>query len=167
MDLTTFQPLDIILVCGLPGSGKSVFSKQYFAESGRDRVNRKEIHRLLYEMIHFGKRWTETEFDALDEHLVKHVERKIIEQLLQNKQKVLVDNTSVSESSRKSYVAIAEQMHKSIGAIFLQIPPATCLQRNREREDPVPERVISNLAAAIDLPRTEEGFKAVLVLKDY
>lgn len=167
MDLSKLETLDIVLVCGLPGSGKSAFSKQYFSNSGRDRVNRKEIHRLLYEMIHFGKRWTEQEFDAVDEHLVKHVERKIIEQLLQNNQKVLVDNTSVSESSRKSYVGIAQQMHKTIGAIFLQTPPATCLKRNREREDPVPERVISNLAAAIDLPGTEEGFKAVLVIKDY
>jgi tRNA uridine 5-carbamoylmethylation protein Kti12 len=167
MDLTKFQPLDIILVCGLPGSGKSKFSKRFFADSGRDRVNRKEIHRLLYEMIHFGKRWTEKEFDALDDHLVKHVERKIIEHLLQNNQKVLVDNTSVSESSRKTYIGIAQQMHKSIGAIFLHTPPATCLARNREREDPIPERVISNLAAAIDLPRSEEGFKEVLVLKDY
>ena len=167
MDLSNFHPLDIILVCGLPGSGKSEFSRQFFADSGRDRVNRKEIHRLLYEMIHFGKRWTEMEFDALDEHLVKHVERKIIEQLLQNNQKVLVDNTSVSESSRKAYISIAHQMRKSIGAIFLHTPPATCLQRNREREDPVPERVISNLAAEIDLPGTAEGFKEVLVLKDY
>jgi predicted kinase len=118
-------------------------------------------------MIHFGKRWSEKEFDAVDEHLVKHVERKIIEQLLQSKQKVLVDNTSVSESSRKTYIGIAQQMHKTIGAIFLHTPASTCLQRNREREDPVPERVISNLAATIDLPRTEEGFKTVLVLEDY
>ena len=167
MDLTKFDSIDILLVCGLPGSGKSVFSKQFFSNSGRDRVNRKEIHRLLYEMIHFGKRWTEQEFDAVDEHLVKHVERKIIEQLLQKNQKVLIDNTSVSESSRKTYVGIAQQMHKTIGAVFLHTPPATCLKRNREREDPVPERVISNLAAAIDLPRPEEGFKAVLVLRDY
>jgi predicted kinase len=167
MDLSTFHTLDIILVCGLPGSGKSEFSRQFFADSGRDRVNRKEIQRLLYEMIHFGKRWTEMEFDTLDEHLVKHVERKIIEQLLQNKGKVLVDNTSVSESSRKTYVGIAQQMHKTIGAIFLHTPAATCLQRNREKDDSVPERVISNLAAAIDLPRAEEGFKTVLVLKDY
>ena len=167
MDLTKFESIDILLVCGLPGSGKSVFSKQYFSNSERDRVNRKEIQRLLYEMIHFGKRWTEQEFDTVDEHLVKHVERKIIEQLLQKNQKVLVDNTSVSESSRKTYVGIAQQMHKTIGAIFLHTPAATCLQRNRERDDPVPERVISNMAAAIDLPATEEGFKAVLALKDY
>ena len=167
MDLSKFLPLDIILVCGLPGSGKSVFSKQYFANSGRDRVNRKEIHRLLYEMLHFGEQWTEKEFDEIDDFLVKHVERKIIEHLLQNKQKVLIDNTSVSESSRKTYVGIAHQMHKTIGAIFLQTPPATCLERNRSREDPVPERVISNLAATIDIPRSEEGFKELLILKDY
>jgi len=167
MDLSKFLPLDIILVCGLPGSGKSVFSRQYFANSGRARINRKEIHRLLYEMIHFGENWTEKEFDEIDDFLVKHVERKIIEHLLQNKQKILVDNTSVSESSRKTYVGIAHQMHKTIGTIFLHMPPATCMERNRSREDPVPERVISNLAAAMDIPRTEEGFKELLILKDY
>ena len=69
MDLSKLETLDIVLVCGLPGSGKSAFSKQYFSNSGRDRVNRKEIHRLLYEMIHFGKRWTEKEIDELEEEL--------------------------------------------------------------------------------------------------
>jgi predicted kinase len=167
MDLSKFHPLDVVVVCGLPGSGKSKFAAEFFADTGRDRVNRKEIHRLLYEMIHFGKKWSEKEFDALDDFLVKHVERKIIEHLLQNKQKVLVDNTSVSESSRKAYLGIAHQMHKTIGAIFLNATPLTCLQRNRSREDPVPERVISNLAASIDLPRIEEGFREVLIVRDY
>jgi predicted kinase len=167
MDLAKFRHLDMVLVCGLPGSGKSRFAAEFFADSGRDRVNRKEIHRLLYEMIHFGKKWSETEFDELDDFLVKHVERKIIEHLLQNKQKVLVDNTSVSASSRKTYLGIAHQMHKTIGVIFLQTPPLKCMERNRGREDPVPERVISNLAAAIDLPTVQEGFREVLVLKGY
>ena len=167
MGLAKFHHLDMVLVCGLPGSGKSRFAAEFFADSGRDRVNRKEIHRLLYEMIHFGKKWSETEFDELDDFLVKHVERKIIEHLLQNKQKVLVDNTSVSASSRKTYLGIAHQIHKTIGVIFLQTPPLKCMERNRGREDPVPERVISNLAAAIDLPTVQEGFREVLVLKGY
>ena len=167
MDLAKFQSLDMVLVCGLPGSGKSRFAAEFFADSGRDRVNRKEIHRLLYEMIHFGKKWSETEFDELDDFLVKHVERKIIEHLLQNKQKVLVDNTSVSASSRKTYLGIAHPMHKTIGVVFLLTPPLKCMERNRGREDPVPERVISNLAAAIDLPTVQERFREVLVLKGY
>jgi len=156
--------LDIVIVCGLPESGKSHFSREFFQDSGRDRVNRKEIHRMLYEMIHFGKKWSEKEFDVLDESLVKHVERRIIEHLLQRNQKVLIDNTSVSASSRKTYVDIAQKMHKTIGVIFLNTPTLTCLERNRGREDPVPERVISNLATAIDYPKAEEGFKEVIIM---
>ena len=89
----------------------------------------------------------------------------VVDELLQNKQKVLIDNTSVSAESRKSYVGIANQMHKSIGVIFLHTPAATCMERNRALPDPVPERVIPNLAAAIDLPRAEEGFREILVFK--
>jgi len=165
MDLEKFRDLDVVLVCGLPGSGRSQFVSEHFKDSGRNRVNRKELHRLLYEMIHFGGQWSEAKFDALDEFLVKHVERKIIEHLLQNKQKLVVDNTSVSAESRKAYLGIAQQMHKSIGVIFLHTPAAACLERNRASPDPVPERVIANLAAAIDLPRAEEGFREILVLK--
>jgi len=165
MDLSAFHSLDVVLVCGLPGSGKSHFAAEHFRDTGRNRVNRKELHRLLFEMIHFGGKWTEAQFDAIDDFLVKHVERKIIEHLLQNKQKVLIDNTSVSAESRKRYVTIAQQMRKSIGVIFLHTPAATCMERNLARPDPVPERVIPNLAAAIDLPRAEEGFRESLVLK--
>jgi bifunctional polynucleotide phosphatase/kinase len=144
MDLSPFESLDVVLVCGLPGSGKSHFCRSRFQSSGRLRVNRKEIRRLLYEMLAFGK--------------------KIIEHLLQNRQKVLIDNTSVSASSRKSYVAIAQGMRKSIGLVFLDVPARRCLEQNRLREDPVPEMVISNLAAAVDPPRQDEGFQEVLIL---
>ena len=140
MDLSAFHSLDVVLVCGLPGSGKSHFAAEHFRDTGRNRVNRKELHRLLFEMIHFGGEWTEAQFDAIDDFLVKHVERK-------------------------RYVTIAQQMPKSIGVIFLHTPAATCMERNLARPDPVPERVIPNLAAAIDLPRAEEGFRGILVLK--
>jgi bifunctional polynucleotide phosphatase/kinase len=166
MDLRRFQDVDLVMVCGLPGSGKSQFAKTYFQASGRKRVNRKEIRRLLYEMTNFGEGWTEQRFDSADDFLVKHVERKIIEHLLQNRNRVLVDNTSVSADSRKAYVAMARQMRKSIGIVFLHTPTLLCLENNRRRADPVPEMAISNLAAALDLPRPEEGFKEVLIVEN-
>jgi tRNA uridine 5-carbamoylmethylation protein Kti12 len=166
MDITRFRNLDCILVCGLPAAGKSEFAKEYFQGTGWDRVSRKEIHRMLYEMIHFGKKWSEEHFDALDDFLVKHVERKIIEHLLQNRQKVLIDTTSVSAASRKNYVSIARNMRKSIGVIFINTKTLTCLERNREKEDPIPEKVIAALSASIELPTREEGFKEVLVINE-
>jgi predicted kinase len=167
MDLGRFQNLDIIVVCGLPGSGKSHFASAGFSGTGRLRVNRKELRRLLFEMTHFGQKWTEKDFASSDEFLVGHVERKILEHFLQNHKKLLIDNTSMSQESRKAYIAIARQAGKSIGAIFLDTPVARCLERNRSREDAMPERVIAILQAEKQLPDTAEGYKEVLVLTNY
>ena len=167
MDLERFRVLDIVLVCGLPGSGKSHFSDTYFNRDGRKRINRKELRRLLYEMTNFGQPWHEDFFNDYDEMLVKHVERKILEHLLQNRQPVLIDNTSVSVQSRQYYVGVAHQARKSIGAIFLNVPIAKCLARNRNRDDQMSESIISNLYASLELPAKTEGFHEVAVLADY
>ncbi len=165
MDLSRFHSLDMVLVCGLPGSGKSHLAGMYFRESGRKRINRKEIRKLLYEMTSFGEPWNENLFGRVDEHLVHHVERKTCEHLLQNRQKLLIDNTSVTTASRAGYISLAHQMHRSIGVIYLATPPGLCMERNRDREDPVPESVISNLAAEAVPPSRAEGFEEVLILK--
>lgn len=167
MDLTRFQSLDAVLICGLQGAGKSHFAKTYFAEGGRKRVNRKEIRRLLYEMTNFGEPWREEYFNDHDEILVNHVERKIIEHLLQNRQLVLIDDTNVSAEARSEYVAIAKRLGKTIGAIFLDLPLKLCLERNRARDDQLSESIITNLYAELELPAKEEGFKELLILRNY
>ncbi len=167
MEIARFEAVAIILVCGLPGSGKSHFSKAHYQGSERRRINRKEIRRHLYEMLNFEEKWSEENFDDLDEFLVKHVERKIIEQLLHNKQKLLVDNTSVTKSSRKAYIDLANKTRRNIGIIFLNTPVKLCLQRNTQRYDPVPGTVITNLSAALELPSKDEGLSEVLILDDY
>jgi predicted kinase len=167
VEIRSFQNLDIVLVCGLPGSGKSHFAGTHFKASDRQRVNRKEIRRFLFEMTHFGAQWSEKEYASHDEFLVKHVERKIIEQLLQEKKKLLLDNTNISSEARKLYVTLARQLGKSIGAIFLDTPVALCLERNRGRADSLPETVISRLVAEKQLPDVSEGFKDVLVIASY
>ncbi len=167
MDLKKFDNLDIVLICGLPASGKSHFSRQFFLKSGRKRVSRKEIRRLIYEMTSFGETWDESMFSHVDENLVKHTERKVIEHLLVNSGKVLVDNTSITAASRKMYLSVAGRFNKSIGIIFLNTPAIKCLERNKNSGAPVPGTVISNLSAALALPARDEGFSQILVIDDY
>ena len=166
-DLANFHQFDIILVCGLPGAGKSHFSRKEFMDKGRKRVNRKEIRRLLYEMTNFGEIWSEQDFSSVDEHLVKHTERKIIEHLLGSGEKIIVDNTSVTPDSRKLYQQIADRMNKSTGVIFLDTAISVCMERNRNIDDPVPGSVISKLAASKSLPVKSEGFKRILIVNNY
>ena len=169
MILEQFRRSDIVLVCGLPGSGKSFFAKKYFAKAGRKRVNRKEIRQYLYEMITFNDKYSEDKFDLVDEALVKHIEKKIIEHLLQLGERILVDNMSISATSRELYLEIAKRSKKTISAIFINTDLVTCLKRNRERAagEVVADSIISNLVARVEYPDRKEGFAEVLVLDKF
>ena len=170
MMLEQFRRCDILLICGLPGSGKSFFSRKYFAKSGRKRVSRKEIMQNLYEMLTFNEEWAEDKFSAVDENLVKHLEKKIIEHLFQLGEPLLIDNMSLNSSSREPYVTLAHRSKKTISAIFINTDLATCLKRNKEREsakEVVAESLIPNLFAKIEYPDRKEGFKDVLVIDKF
>ncbi len=167
MDTSSFLDLDIVVVCGLPGAGKSHFSRAYFKDTDFKRVNRKIIRKALYEMTNFDEQWKNEYFNEKDEYLVKHVERKIIEHYLHKSRKVLIDNTSVTKDSRKNYVRIAREMNKSIGVIFINTSVNTCIERNRKSQDKIPEIVISNLYAKIEIPQKDEGFKRVKKIDNY
>ncbi|MCL2293877.1 MAG: ATP-binding protein [Spirochaetes bacterium] len=169
MTLEQFRKSDIVLVCGLPGSGKSYFAKKYFAKSGCKRVSRKNIRQYLYEMLTFGDKWSDDKFDLVDENLVKHLERKTAEHFLQLGEKILIDNMSISSASRKDYITLAKQNKKTISAIFINTDIATCLKRNRERppEDVVADSVIANLVATVEYPDRREGFKDVLIIDKF
>jgi predicted kinase len=166
LDLSKMHTYDIILVCGLPSSGKSYLSRNEFNINERKRINRKEIRRLIYEMTSFGEKWSEQLFASVDQHLVKHTERKMIEHLLSTGEKILIDNTSITVDSRKLYTTIAARMNKTIGAIFIDADVNRCIMRNRASKDPVPENVFPKLSAGKTLPDKREGFTAVVIVPD-
>lgn len=155
----------MVIVCGLPGAGKSTYARENFQDTGHKRVNRNEIRRLLHSMITFGESWHADLFDERDEALVKHVERRIIEHLLHEGEKTLIDNTSVTAASRNHYLKLAHAAGRTAGVIFLHVPVHTCLERNQDHEDHIPDRVVVNLFAAIELPTISEGFQKVLIVE--
>jgi predicted kinase len=103
MDLTRFHELNIILLCGLYGSGKTEFAIKHFMGKERSRISRSEIRKYMFEMTHFGEKWSATDFTEENEALVKHIERKVLEHFLHNKRKVLIINTFVMKKSRKRF----------------------------------------------------------------
>lgn len=167
MNIDIFNSLDVILICGLPGAGKSHFAKTYLNKNERKHINRKEIRKFIYEMTTFGDKWYESFFTEKNENIVKHVEVRLYEHMLAQNYKVIVDNTSMNRQSRKKYIDIAKKLRKSIGVIYLNTPLQKCILRNQELEDSVPSTVVSNLFAAKELPQKEEGFKEVLILENY
>jgi predicted kinase len=164
MDLAKIDYLDIILVCGLYGSGKTEFAVKYFKGKDRSRVSRSDIRKYMYEMTHFGERWKADLFTEDEDALVKHIERKTVEQLLHSKKKVLIINTFATKKSRQAFIDIARQTKKTIGAVFLNRPLEECLERNAKNELPAPQEVIYKLHHRIELPEKSEGFEEVITV---
>ena len=164
MDLSRFHKLDIVLLCGIYGSGKMEFAMKYFKDQGRSRISRSEIRRAMYEMLNFGEKWSPDRFSEENDALVKHIERRTAEHLLHFKNKILVINTFITKRSRKGMIDLARQMKKSIGAIFLNRPLEQCLERNRQNPFPVPQEVLFSLHARIELPDKGEGLDDVMIV---
>lgn len=164
MDLSKLHGLDIVLLCGNYGSGKTAFARANFYGKERLRISRSEIRKLLFEMTNFDDPWKAENFTETDDALVKHIERKLAEHLLQSKRKILVVNTFVSKKSRKRFVDFAKEMHKSIGVVFLNTPLPRCFEQNDRSKAPVPHIVINTLASRVEIPDKSEGFAEVVVV---
>jgi len=165
-NLKKMHDFDMVLVSGLPCSGKTYIARTEFKDEGRLRISRKEIRRFVYEMTNFGAKWSEQLFSSVNEHFVKHTERKMIEHLLANGEKILVIKSSLTADSRKVYISIAERLRKTIGIIFIDADIRGCIERNRVSEDPIPENIIPKLGVKKTLPDKREGFNSIIILTD-
>ncbi|MCU0848379.1 MAG: ATP-binding protein [Spirochaetes bacterium] len=164
MDLNKFHSLDIILVCGLYGSGKNEFAVKFFGDRDRGRISRSDIRKSMYEMTHFGEKWSPDRFTEENDSLVKHIERKAIEHFIFIKKKILIINTFVTKKSRRRFVDLAKENGKTIGAIFLNRGLDECIGRNEANTISIPKGVIQALHSKIELPDKTEGFNELLVV---
>lgn len=162
-----FHKYNIILICGLYGSGKTEFALMNFKEKDRYRISRSELRKLMFEMTNFGETWSSEAFNEEDDVLVKHVERKILEHFLHNKRNVLIINTFMTRKSRQRFVKLARDANKTIGAIFLDTPLEKCIEQSGMRSAHVPPNVIKVLHTRKELPAKSEGFDDVLIVEDF
>ncbi len=164
MDFSRIDNLDIVLLCGLYGSGKMEFAMKYFQDKGRSRISRSDIRKNVYEMTNFGEQWNPDRFSEENDALVKHIERKIVEHLIHQKKKILLINTFITKRSRQSTLDLARQSKKTIGAVFLNRPLEQCLERNSKSSLAVPQEVIYKLHSRIELPEKGEGFNEIMTV---
>jgi predicted kinase len=163
--LEKFNNFDILLICGIFGSGKNEFSSKYFHNGSWNRLSRNEIRKHIYEMTHFGDTWASAKFNEEDDVLVKHIERKIMEHYLQHKRKVLLINTFSTIKSRQRFVTMANESKKTIGAIFLNMPLETCLAGYKKYNPTLPEFVLRSMYQKIEIPEKREGFTDVMIIQ--
>ncbi len=145
--LETAKPR-IVLLIGLPGSGKStwasgkkgVLSSDALRELLADDPDNQNIHALVFRVMR---------------DLLKH-------RLKLQRPVTYIDATNLTPKDRRPYIKLASSFDAGIEAVFFDVPTEECIRRNRGRERIVPDDVIRAMAKRLVPPDLKEGFSKIL-----
>lgn len=141
----------MIVLIGVPGSGKSTWAKQQkgtVLSSDEMRVvlsgnvNNQEIHSKV-----FGT--------------MRHLLRTRLEL---SASPTIIDATNIRRRDRKGWLQLAAKFGAKVEAVHFDVPVEIALERNRKRDRVVPDEVIRAMAAHLQPPTLEEGFAKILTI---
>eukprot|EP00933_Yihiella_yeosuensis_P041726 TRINITY_DN3612_c1_g5_i2.p1 TRINITY_DN3612_c1_g5~~TRINITY_DN3612_c1_g5_i2.p1 ORF type:complete len:327 (-),score=73.61 TRINITY_DN3612_c1_g5_i2:187-1167(-) len=169
----------LLLVCGLPGCGKSTFCKSLIARAEQEKqlLGACQWRHLCYDEVEMelrGQGSTHFDPDTWRESRVKAAQA--IAEIFENHEKsnesldekerliVLLDDNMYYRSMRKQWYHFARKKGYIYRQVFLESPKQVCLERNRGRpaSGQVPDFSIEHMAEVFEWPKeTGTSWEAV------
>jgi predicted kinase len=126
----------ILMLKGLPASGKSTYAKELVSRGGWKRVNKDDLRAMLDD----GK-WSK----GNEKFVVEVRDSIIIDAVVFGQYSVVVDDTNFNPVHEKTLRQIADELKLPFEVLFIDTPLAECIARDRLRLDPVGEKVIKDM----------------------
>lgn len=148
---------NLILVCGLPGSGKSTYLSKF-----EHNINCKIISR---DKIRFSLLKEGEDYFSHEKEVCKILWEQINESLTENKD-TYVDQTSLNVESRAYLLNHITTHYELCNIIWFNIPINICLERNENRKETkayVPRGVIRRMSYQMVPPSYNEGFDNIFI----
>jgi predicted kinase len=142
----------VVLSIGLPGSGKSTWFKRHNILP----LSSDMVRILLFDDV------TEQRYQDLVFSTLRSMLRA---RLLAKRPWNYVDATNLSPHERRSWIKLAHDFGYEAHAVFFDVPPEVCIERNQRRERNVPEDVMLRMAGKLRPPKFEEGFAKITVVR--
>jgi len=142
----------VVLSIGLPGSGKSTWFKRHNILP----LSSDMVRILLFDDV------TEQRHQDLVFSTLRSMLRA---RLLARRPSNYLDATNLSPHERRSWIKLAHDFGYEAHAVFFDVPPEVCMERNRRRERNVPEDVMQRMASKLRPPKFEEGFAKITVVR--
>ena len=142
----------IVLLIGLPGSGKSTYCR------------RRHIQPLSTDTLRL---WLlDDETDQSQQARIFGLLRMLLRLRLQlGRARTYIDATNLTRQERRPYKLLAKEYGYELCAVFFDVPLEVCLRRNRKRRRVVPEDVMEKMARKLQPPSAEEGFTEITVVR--
>ena len=141
----------IVVLVGLPGSGKST----YLAQLGVTALSSDAIRNLL----------ADDETDQTIHDRVFQTLRYLLRQRLAiGRPATYIDATNLAVEERRPYIGIGKSHGCEVEAVFFDVPLEVCRARNARRRRVVPEDALARMSAKLEPPDVGEGFSRVTAI---
>lgn len=127
-----------LIICrGIPASGKSTWAKQWVLENPehRVRINQDDIRLML------GKYWVPSR-----EKLVQHIQKESLIEALTKGYDIVIDNTNLNKKVLEEFDRLIKtfENYEIEFKDFFDTPLSVCIERDKNRNLQVTEKVIRN-----------------------
>jgi predicted kinase len=141
----------VVLLAGLPGSGKST----WLAQRGLFALSTDEIRRWLTD---------DAASQTRNARVFATLRFLLRERLAAGCESTYIDATNLTRTERRVYRTIAKAFDASVEAVFFDVPVDECKRRNAGRDRVVPNAVIDAMADRLQIPVLDEGFTRIDVV---
>jgi predicted kinase len=131
--------MEMIIFIGIPASGKSSFYKELFFNS-HIRIS----------------------MDLLN---TRNKEGKLLQYCFETQSKMVIDNTNVTVESRRRYIHPGQRNRYQIIGYYFESNVLDCLERNKNRKEPINEIGIKAKYKTLEKPSFTEGFDKIFNVK--
>lgn len=143
----------IVVLIGLPGSGKST----YLEKLGVKGLSSDAVRGLLAD--------DETD-QSIHREVFATLRYLLRRRLALGRPVTYMDATHLTPRERRPYIKIGQLYGCAVEALFFDVPLDVCRQRNQGRSRVVPEEALERMAAKLVPPTVEEGFSTVTVIRE-